>query len=49
VVVIGTILPESLLSLASVLKFDRVIPAPDMTKRIKALKLTTKGSWPPTR
>ena len=45
---IGTILPEPS-SPVSMLKFDRVNPAPDMTKRITALKLITKGSWPPTR
>ena len=37
-----------LASLVSALKFDRVNPAPDMTKRKTALKLITKGSWPPT-
>jgi len=48
ILVIGTILPESLLSLVTVLKFGSVNPAPDMTKRMTALKLITKGSWPPT-
>ena len=47
--VIGTILPECLHSLASALKFGRVNPAPDMTKRITALTLITKGSWPSVR
>jgi len=49
VMVIGTILTDSTLSLAPALKFDRRNPAPDKTKRITALKLITKGSWPPTR
>jgi len=38
-----------LASLVAALKFDGVNPAPDMTKRITALKLITKGSWPPIR
>ena len=37
-----------LASLVAALKFDGVNPAPDMTKRKTALKLITKGSWPPT-
>ena len=45
-IIIGTILPESLLSLVSALKFDGINPAPDMTKRKTASKLTTRGSWP---
>ena len=45
-IIIGTILPDSLLSLVSAFEFDRVNPAPDMTKRITALKLITKGNWP---
>ena len=48
VVVIGTFLPDSLLSPASVYKFGRVNPVPDMTKRKKVSKLTTRESWPPT-
>ena len=44
---IGTILTD--LSPASALKFGRVIPAPDTTKRMTALKLITKGSWPVKR
>ena len=46
---IGTILPDSLLSLVPALKFDGINPAPDMTKRNTALKLITKGNWPPLR
>ena len=46
---IGPILPDSLLSPASALKFGRVIPAPVMTKRMTALTLITKGSWPVSR
>ena len=45
-VIIGTFLPDSLLSLVSALKFDGANPAPDMTKRKTALTLITKGSWP---
>jgi hypothetical protein len=37
-----------LASLVSALKFDGINPVPDMTKRKTALKLITKGSWPPT-
>jgi hypothetical protein len=48
-IIIGTILNESLLSLVSTLKFDGVNPAPDMTKRMTALTLITKGSRPPVR
>jgi len=48
-IIIGTILPDSLLSLASELKFDGIKPVPDMTKRITASKLITRGSWPPMR
>jgi hypothetical protein len=47
VIIIGTFLPDSLLSLVSALKFDGVNPAPDMTKRKTASKLITRGSWPP--
>jgi hypothetical protein len=47
--IIGTSLPDSLLSLVIALKFDDVNPAPDMTKRETALKLITKGSWPSMR
>ena len=36
-------------SLVSALKFDGVNPAPDMTKRKTASKLTTRGSWPLVR
>jgi hypothetical protein len=38
-----------LASLVAALKFDGVNPAPDMTKRMTALKLITKGSRPPIR
>ena len=48
-VIIGTFLPECLHSLVAALKFGSVKPAPDMTKRKTALKLITKGSWPPIR
>ena len=48
-VIIGPILTEWQHSPASALKFGRIIPAPDMTKRMTALKLITKGSWPPVR
>ena len=47
--IIGTFLPESLLSLVAALKFDGVNPVPDMTKRKTASKLITRGSWPPAR
>jgi hypothetical protein len=47
--IIGTILTDSLLSLASALKFDRRNPAPDKTKRITAQKLITMGSRPSIR
>jgi hypothetical protein len=47
--IIGTSLPDSLLSLVIALKFDDVNPAPDTTKRETALKLITKGSWPSMR
>ena len=47
--VIGTILPECLHSLASALKFDGINPVPDTTKRMTASKLITRGSWPPAR
>ena len=46
VIIIGTSLNDSLLSPASALKFDRVSPAPDMTKRERASKLITRGNWP---
>ena len=49
IVVIGPILTDGLPSPASVLKFDRVNPAPVMTKRMTALTPITKGSWPPMR
>ena len=49
VIIIGTILPDSLLSLVSALKFDGINPVPDMTKRNTASKLITRGSWPPMR
>ena len=49
IVVIGPILTDGLPSPASALKFGRVIPAPVMTKRMTALTLITKGSWPPMR
>jgi hypothetical protein len=49
IVIIGTFLPDSLLSLASALKFDGISPAPDTTKRKTASKLITRGSWPPVR
>jgi hypothetical protein len=44
--IIGTSLPDSLLSLVIALKFDDVNPAPDMTKRDTAPKLITRRSWP---
>jgi len=49
VLIIGTSLPDSLLSLVTELKFDSVNPAPDMTNRETALKLITKGNWPSMR
>jgi hypothetical protein len=45
--IIGTFLPESLLSLVSALKFGGINPAPDMTKRKTVSKLITRESWPP--
>jgi hypothetical protein len=48
-VIIGTFLPDSLLSLVTALKFGSLNPAPDTTKRKTALKLITKGSWPSLR
>jgi len=47
--IIGTSLPDSLLSPVSAFKFDGVNPAPDMTKREKASKLITRGNWPSMR
>ena len=45
-IIIGTILPECLHSLASALKFDGISPVPDTTKRMTASMLITRGSWP---
>jgi len=47
--IIGTSLPDSLLSLVTALKFDGLNPVPDMTERETASKLTTRGSWPSMR
>jgi hypothetical protein len=48
-IIIGTSLPDSLLSLVAELEFDGINPAPDMTKRETASKLITRGSWPSMR
>jgi hypothetical protein len=47
--IIGTFLPDSLLSLVAALKFGSINPVPDMTKRKTASKLITRGSWPSMR
>jgi hypothetical protein len=47
VIIIGTIPPDSLLSLVTALKLGGLNPVPDMTKRMTASKLITRGSWPP--
>ena len=49
IIIIGTSLNDSLLSLVTALEFGGINPAPDTTKRGTALKLITKGSWPSMR